>query len=360
MKRYRLGLCTGGGDCPGLNAVIHAVVRHAVGIHGMEIVGVRDGLTGLIEEPNAVMPLTMRDVAGIHDRGGTILGTTNKGSPFRHKDRGEKILRRITESWKAQHLDALIVIGGDGTHFMSRTLVESGLHVVGVPKTIDNDLHGTDHTVGFATAVDIATDAAGRLGSSADAHNRIMILEVMGRDAGHIALHAGIAAAADVVLLPEIPFSYDAIEARVRERQLLGRNALLMVIAEGAHEKGKAQAYKESNGVKMLGGISHRVAAEIGKRTGVDVRVTILGHIQRGGTPNAIDRVLASMMGTHAVELVARKKFGRIVAVSKGRLTDFPYAKVEDSRRLVELDGEHVRTAEAMGICLGRKTGWKA
>ncbi len=355
----KLGLCTGGGDCPGLNAAIRAVVKHAAGVHGFEVLGIRDGLTGLSTEPNQVIPLALPDVHGIIDRGGTILGTSNKGSPFRKKAEAARVVKMIERSWKRQGLDALIVIGGDGTQFMARHLVMLGFPIIGIPKTIDNDLIGSDNTIGFATAVDTAVDAAERLGSSADAHDRVMVLEVMGRDAGHIALHTGIAAGAHAVLLPEIPFRIEELVLRLQRRQALGRSSYLVVAAEGAHAVGGDRSFHGNpTGGEMLGGIGHRVAAALHERTGVDARATVLGHVQRGGAPNAADRLLATELGVRAVELAAAKKFGRVVGTRGGKLIDIPYLKISDQRRLVDLKSELIRVAEAVGVCLGRASDY--
>lgn len=363
MKRqgFRLGVCTGGGDCPGLNAAIRAVTRHAIGVHGMQVFGSRDGLTGLIDSPNDVRELTLDSVAHIMDLGGTILGTSNKGSPFREEKQAKATLKAIQTSWKKHKLDALVVIGGDGTQGMARYLSVAGLPVVGVPKTIDNDLVGSDLTIGYSTAVEIATDAAGRLRSSADAHDRVMILEVMGRDAGHIALATGIASSADACLIPEIPIDLGVIANRLKQKAAGGRNAFLIVCAEGATEKGKRQAFQEAaSGAKILGGIGQRIANSLHEATGIDARVAVLGHVQRGGPPNAEDRLLATAMASRAVELVAKGDFGKIVAWEKGKLSEILYADLPDTRRPVDLKSTEIRTAEAQGICLGRPNGYKA
>lgn len=351
----RIGLCTGGGDCPGLNAVIRAVVKHATLSYGIEVIGIRDGLTGLMPIPPDVSLLGLGSVHGLIDRGGTMLGTTNKGSPFRDIKKGDSAKERIKTGCDTLGLDALIVVGGDGTQYMARQLFENGIKIVGIPKTIDNDLLGTEATVGFSTAIDIATDAAERLKTSAEAHNRVMILEVMGRDAGHIALHAGIASAANVILLPEIPFDYKSVVAKIKESESAGRFDNLVVVAEGAHPHGGQASYKPTtSGGKVLGGISQEIAQVLQKHTGYETRVTVLGHVQRGGKPNATDRILATLFGVHAVDLVAVKKFGRVVALKNGRVTDVPYSVIEEKRRILRLDDELIKTAEAIGICLGR------
>lgn len=357
----KLGLLTGGGDCPGLNAAIRAVVKHAIGGLGMDVVGIREGLTGLMGDPPDIRPLSLRDVHGIHALGGTILGTNNRGSPFRKPDEAAKALADARRGWLQLGLDALIVIGGDGTQFMARRLSDAGLPLVGIPKTIDNDLIGTEQTIGFETAVEVAADAAARLATSADSHDRIMVLEVMGRDAGHIALMAAIAAGANAALIPEIPFSYELLEERIKARQALGRSSFLLVVAEGAAPAGGNAVFREApSGTLVAGGIGAEVARQLHQRTGVDARATVLGHLQRGGAPSAPDRIFAALMGKRAVDLVHAKKFGRVVGVHKGDLIDFPYAKVEDARRLVDLSSEVVKSAEALGISLGRKSSYKA
>jgi 6-phosphofructokinase 1 len=358
-QRVRLALSTGGGDCPGLNAVIRAVVRHAVGTHGMEVLGIRDGLTGLLAEPNVLVPLSLEAVAGIHETGGTILGTSNKGSPFRRAD-GAAALAQLEAAWRRHALDALVVVGGDGTQLMAKALDAAGLAVVGVPKTIDNDLCGTDLTVGFATAVEVAAEAASRLRTSADAHDRAMILEVMGRDAGHIALATALASGANAAVLPEIPYDEGELIARCRARSAAGRSAFLVVAAEGAFPRGGQPSYLESaSGGRLLGGSGARLARLLAEGAGVEARVAVLGHVQRGGPGNAADRILAARFGARAVDLVAAGKTGRIVAIKDGALVDFPYKRVVDRRRLVTVDGDEVRAAEATGISLGRKNAYQ-
>ena len=321
----------------------------------MDVIGIRDGLSGLEDEPNDVRPLTIKDVHGIDELGGTILGTNNSGSPFRDAVQGAGVLRQIKKSWLAQKLDAAIIIGGDGTQNMAKHLVSAGgLKVVGVPKTIDNDLIGTQRTIGYATAVEVAAGAVQRLRSSADAHNRVMILEVMGRDAGHIALAAAIAGGADVALIPEIPFSPARVAAAAKAKQADGRASLVVVVAEGAYADGSEPSFQESAaGQKLLGGIGAMVARDLTKRTGIDARCTVLGHLQRGGAPNAEDKILAAQFACRAVDLVAAKRFGRIIAFNDGTLTDFGYEDVVEPRRLVDLTGDEITTARSLGILLG-------
>ena len=354
-KTFRLGVCTGGGDCPGLNAAIRAITRHAIMTHGYEVLGVPNGLTGLVEDENHVLPLTLARVNDIIEHGGTILGTTNQGNPFRDKTRGPRIKQAMIRAFKRHRFDALIVIGGDGTQFMTRELVLEGLPIVGIPKTIDNDLCGTDLTIGFATAVEIAAQAAMRLRTCADAHNRAMLLEVMGRDAGHIALHSALAAGADYALIPEIAFDLNAMTQRLKARRKSGHAASLIIVAEGTAPRGGYQVFQTTgNGTKVLGGIGSRLAHQIQERAGIDARATVLGHLQRGGPPNAADRILASRFGVHAVNMVAVGDFGKIVCSIQGQLGSIPYQLVEHRRRTVDLSSDTVLAAEATGLWLGR------
>lgn len=352
----RIGLCTGGGDCPGLNAVIRAVVKCAIRRHKLEVYGIADSFDGLLDRPTRIRRLVERDVAGILDRGGTILGTSNKGSPFKSADGGAEARRRITEAWKENQLDGLIVIGGDGTQRMACILSrELGIPVIGVPKTIDNDFNASDISVGFMTAVDVAADAITRLQSTAEAHNRIMVAEVMGRDAGYIALHAGIASGAHVILLPEIPFDFSAILKKLQERKAAGRDFAVIVAAEGAYENAQTPLFRTSStGSMHLGGIGDLVARELFQRTGTATRVTVLGHIQRGGSPISIDRILATAMGTHAADLASSNKFGRIVGMRGGVITDVAYDDATTVTRSLDPEDFFIRSAESIGVCLGR------
>lgn len=353
-KRLKLALCTGGGDCPGLNAAIRAVVNTAVKSHGAQVVGVRSGLTGLLH-PESVKNLTVADTDGILELGGTILGTNNQGSPFRDPNQAATTLAAIQKNWRRLKLDGMIVIGGDGTQFMAKRLSMSGLNIVGIPKTIDNDLMGTDQTIGYSTAVDIATDAACRLRTSAAAHDRIMILEVMGRDGGHIALATALASGADACLIPEIPFANEAILKHVKQRQKDGRNHYLMIVAEGSAEIGGEQLYSAASGnAKVLGGMGQYVANVLHAGTGRDVRVAVLGHIQRGGSPNADDRILGSMLGVTATHMAISGAFGSIVGVRGGKLVTIPYKTLTHKRRSIQIDDARIAAAEAMDICLGR------
>lgn len=359
----RVGILTGGGDCPGLNAVIRAVVKSAVGHYGWEVVGIEDGYDGLVGEPR-VRVLTPADVQGILPRGGTILGASNRGNPFAvpvrrpdgtvfYEDRSEQVIENI----ERLGLDALIAIGGDGTLKIGLELSEKGVPIIGVPKTIDNDIAGTDVSFGFDTAVETATDAIDRLHTTAESHHRVMVLEVMGRNAGWIGLYAGLAGGADVILIPEIPFDLNKVVEKVTMRERAGRRFSIVVVAEGARPVGGEPVFVEPPGngnYGRLGGIGNRVGADLSAMTGKETRVTVLGHVQRGGSPTAFDRVLATRFGAEAVRMVARGEFGRMVAVRGQKLTSVEIADAVRVPKLVEPDGELVRTAEEVGISFGR------
>lgn len=351
----RVGVCTGGGDCPGLNAAIRAVVRHGTLHHRLEMIGILNSINGLLEDPPHFRQLGLSDVSGIFDRGGTILGTSNKGSPFKDAASTAASITKLKKSWRSIGLDALIVIGGDGTQTMSQQISASGLNVIGIPKTIDNDYTPTEISIGFATAVDVAANAIQRLHSTAEAHSRYMIVEVMGRDAGYIALHAGIASGASIILLPEIPYSYEAMLAKINERGTRGRKFGVVVVAEGAFEKGQKPIFRSSaTGTLNLGGVADEVARQLHTRSGFDTRVTVLGHVQRGGDPMPSDIILASLFGVHAMDLVAQKKFGRVVGLQRGHISDTAFADIARQTRCLALNDSYIHTAEAIGICLGR------
>jgi ATP-dependent phosphofructokinase / diphosphate-dependent phosphofructokinase len=317
----RIGVLNGGGDCPGLNAVIRAVVRKGVEGHGLSILGFRNGYRGVLE--GSVMELTPESARGILHRGGTILGTS-KINPFR-VDGGLELLR---ENLDAYQIDGLIAIGGEGTLGAAARLASEGVNVVGVPKTIDNDLAATDYTFGFDTAVQVATDAIDRLHTTAESHNRVMVLEVMGRNAGWIGLYSGLAGGADVILIPEHPFDIDEVCEHLRHRQGAGHLFSIVVVAEGAvPRKGTLEVPvydRDEYGWPRLGGISNMITAEIERRTGFETRVTILGHVQRGGSPTAFDRVLATRYGVAAIDLAAASGWGRMVSLRGIEMVDCP------------------------------------
>ncbi len=363
----KIGICTGGGDCPGLNAVIRAVVKHAIGSYGMEVWGITDSFNGLMCRPLDVRRMKINEVTDLLDRGGTVLGTTNAGNPFKFRDKKSGVIdnksQMVMDAYKELGLDALVVVGGDGTQSIAAEFANLGMNIVGIPKTIDNDQAATDVSIGFQTAVDIATEALTRLRSTAESHERIMVLELMGRDAGHIALHAGIAGGANVILIPELPFEYAPIIKKIEERKNLGRYFSIVVVAEGAFEKGGAPTYNSTTtpatfATRHLGGIGAMVAEKLNQITKVDTRITVLGHVQRGGSPDAYDRILGSAFGVYAVDLIQQKKFGDVVGIKNGKFTQTKYAEVLDRTSPVSLTGHFVRTAECTGICLGRETNY--
>jgi 6-phosphofructokinase 1 len=331
----RIGVLTGGGDCPGLNAVIRAIVQRAIKSHGWEVAGVRYGWRGLLVDE--VESLDLSRISGILPRGGTILGTS-RTNPYKEPD-GEA---RIRASMKAHGLGALIAIGGEDTLGAANKLAQAGFPVVGVPKTIDNDVNGTDATFGFDTALTVATEAIDRLHTTAESHDRVMVVEVMGRHAGWIALESGIAGGADMILLPEFPLPFREVCDVVRRRHERGKKFSIVVVAEGARLADDAGQVLPTQGEKLdafghirLGGIGARLAERIEERTGFETRYTILGHIQRGGTPTAFDRVLGSRFGVAAVDLVAREGYGRMVALRGTQIVDVPLAQALGSLKTV-------------------------
>ena len=358
MSVRRIGVMTGGGDAPGLNAVIRAVVKSGINCN-CEVIGLEDSFDGLIE-PNRWRPLTTKDVTGILRIGGTILGTTNRGNPFAYPVNTSGGKRdysdRCIEMFHELKLDALVVIGGDGTLAIAHEFHKRGIPIVGVPKTIDNDIVGTTNTFGFDTAVSFATDAIDRLHTTAEAHHRIMIVEVMGRYAGWIALYAGVAGGADVILIPEIPFDIEKIAERLRHREQFGARFSIVVVAEGAKPLGgKVSVVKEAEGayVERLGGMGSIVAADLEKLTGKETRFVVLGHLQRGGAPTSFDRVLATRFGARAVELIQQRQFGTMVAFHPPDIVAVPLSEVVGKTRNVPLSFDVIRTARAMNIALG-------
>lgn len=360
-KTKRIGILTGGGDCPGLNAVIRAIVKTAEHDYDMEVVGFLDGYEGLIE--NRYRNLDLRDVSGLLAEGGTILGTSNRADPFRfpvlqdeeyvYLDRSSQAIR----NFESLGLDVLIAIGGDGTMAASAGMVEKGLKVVGVPKTIDNDLCGTDVTFGYDSALSIATEAIDRIHTTAQSHHRVMIVEVMGRYAGWIALGAGMAGGGDIILIPEIPYDIGAVADMVKTRNSLGKNFSIVVVGEGAKPIGGDMVVKRrienSPDSIRLGGISHQIAAQLEGLINIECRVTILGHLLRGGAPTARDRILATRFGVEALHLVAKGEYNRMVGMRQGEIGSIPIQDVAGKTRLVTADHPWTKTAESTGICLG-------
>ncbi len=356
----RIGIVTGGGDCPGLNAVIRAVAK-AANRRGWEAVGIVNGFEGLLE-PRKTVPLDYHALDGLLVRGGTILGASNCGRFAAKTGFGTErrlpaaLLDATREGMQALALDALVAIGGDGSLAIAQQMHEHGIPVVGVPKTIDNDVNGTVLTFGFLSALDCVTLAIDRLHTTAESHSRVMIVEVMGRFAGWIALYGGIAGGADVILVPEVPFRYDSIVSKIREREAAGKHFTMVVVAEGAREHDHGFVTRSDhavNGEARLGGIGAMVASELEKRTGKEVRACVLGHLQRGGTPSPFDRMLCSMFGTEAIELVAAGAFGQMVAFSGSHVVAVPLAEAVARLKTVPPDGDMARTARALGICLG-------
>jgi len=356
----RLGVLTGGGDAPGLNAVIRAVVKSAVNA-GIGCLGLEDSFDGLLDT-NRSRVLLPNNVTGILRIGGTILGTKNRGNPFAYPPsdaKGAPVIdysQRCIDTFHRLALDALIVIGGDGTLTIGHRFFTLGLPIVGVPKTIDNDIFGTMNCFGFDTAVQFATEAIDRLHTTAEAHHRVMVVEVMGRYAGWIALHAGIAGGADIILMPEIPFDLEIVADRIREREKWGARFSIVVVAEGAAPKGgKASIiHAAHNGaVERLGGIGALVARRIEKLTGKETREVVLGHLQRGGTPSSYDRVLATRLGGAAVDFARRGLFGMMVASNPPDIVPVALQDVVGKSRKVPLDSDTVTTARAIGVSFG-------
>jgi len=368
----RIGVLTGGGDCPGLNAVIRAVAK-ASAKRGWECIGILGGYEGLLE-PRRTIPLDYQRLSGLLSRGGTILGTANRGKFSAKVGHGQsralpkELLEGVKTGMEALDLFALVSIGGDGSLSIAQQLFEYGIAIVGVPKTIDNDLEGTLFTFGFDSAVACATDALDRLHTTAESHNRVMVLEVMGRYAGWIALSAGVAGGADVILIPEIPFSYESICSKIQERENLGKKFTIIIVAEGAREKDgdfievesarcadrtPQRGVRTQPGEARLGGIGAIVNAEIEKRTGKESRVCVLGHLQRGGSPTTFDRALCSIFGATAVELVAAGGFGKMVAFTGPQVDAIKISDAIGKLKVVRPDGNFVRTARALGICFG-------
>lgn len=358
----RLVVLNGGGDCPGLNAVIRAVVKTAILRYDWEVWGSEDSFDGLIK-PNKLVPMTLDSVRGILPLGGTILGTTNKGNPFRYPEKNEQgetvyydYSQRVIDRFRELEMSAMIVIGGDGTLTIAQKFLEAGVPLIGVPKTIDNDLMATEITFGFDTALHTATDAIDKIHSTAASHDRVMVVEVMGRNAGWIALEAGTSGGADVILIPEIPFSVEKVCAKILDRARAGRAFSVVVVAEGAAAAGKDKVYLEEakqGAAARLGGVGFLVGDMIQKRTEVDTRVLVLGHLQRGGSPTPFDRLLGTRFGVGAVELAVQEKWGSMVCLKCGKIEAASIKDAIAQERLVDPGGEHVKAAKAIGIAFG-------
>jgi ATP-dependent phosphofructokinase / diphosphate-dependent phosphofructokinase len=347
-----IGVCTGGGDAPGLNAVIRAAVKAAILKHDWKVIGIPDGFDGLIW-PEKSRELTLKDVSGILPRGGTILGTTNRGNPFCHRimEDGKEVIRDISDQVIANGrklgIDAVISIGGDGSQKIAYELFLKGMNIVGVPKTIDNDLSATEITFGFDTALHTATDAIDKIHTTAESHHRVMVIEVMGRDAGWIALEAGIAGGAHVILIPEIPFQLQRVCEYVAHRESLGKFFTIVVVAEGI--KLPPGLTPPSHGVT----VGNVVGDAIGSLSHKEVRISVLGHIQRGGSPSPFDRILGTRFGVAAVDLIATGGFGKMVCLHQAQIGSVSIADAIGNLRKVDPASEMVRTARAIGICFG-------
>lgn len=357
----RIGVLTGGGDCPGLNAALRAVTKTAINEHGMSVVGFKDGYEGLVE--NKYRELSYDDVSGILERGGTILGSSNKADPFHYPvKKGDGIAfldlsERALKNARRRGVRALVCIGGDGTLSTAERLEQKGLPCIGIPKTIDNDLRGTDFTFGFDSALRTATEAIDKIHTTAESHHRVMVIEVMGRYVGWLALCSGIAGGGDVILIPEIPYRIKVICDLVKARHRKGRRFSIVVVSEGARAAGGkmvvARMVSDSPDPVRLGGIGRVLADEIEKKTGLETRVTILGHLQRGGGPTPFDRILATRFGVEAVRLAAEGESGRMVGIRGEKIVSVPIHNAIERRRSVPRNSPLIRAARAVGSCFG-------
>ena len=356
----KIAINTGGGDAPGLNAAIRAATLAALK-RGWEVYGIENGY-GSIFTDDPFIKLDEKAVRGITMQGGTILGTANRGNPFEmpyQKDDGswktKDVSDKLVQTFDDHGIDALVAIGGDGSMNIASKLIQKGLNIVGVPKTIDNDIYGCDVTLGFDTAIDIATGAIDRITTTAESHHRLMVVEVMGRYAGWIALYSGIASSADVILIPEIPFSYDSIVEKIKEREAKGRHYTMIVVAEGAVEKdGDIVTKGKTAGQQVqLGGIADRVANELSERTGKESRSVVLGHLQRGGSPSTYDRLISLRFGAAAIRCVEEHDYNKLVVLQDNKLTRIPITSIEGKMKSVALESDTVQTARDIGICLG-------
>jgi phosphofructokinase-like protein len=360
-QKNRIAILTGGGDCPGINAVIRAVAKKAMDEKGMEVIGIEDGYEGVVTQ--RYQKLRNKDVSGILTLGGTILGTSNKANPYRYPvKRGRKLeLRDLSQTalrnLRKLNVDCLVCIGGDGTLSIAHRLFKDGIPIVGVPKTIDNDLKGTEITFGFDSAVQIATEAIDRVHTTAQSHHRVMIVEVMGRRAGWIALYSGVAGGGDIILIPEIPYDISVVTEKVKERNKRGKRFSIVVVAEGARPKGGEvviqRIVKESTDPIRLGGIGFVLGEQIEEITGLESRTVLLGHLQRGGPPTPFDRLLATRLGTKAVELIENQEFGFMVGVKGDALVKVPLETVARGSRLVPLNHPLMKSARSVGTSFG-------
>lgn len=357
----RIGVLTGGGDCPGLNAVLRAVIKTAINKYNYEVIGFRDGYRGLVM--NDFIKFKSDDASGILDKGGTILGTSNKHNPFNYKvERNNKVeyldlSDRVVDNLQMHKIEYMVFIGGDGTLTSARDFSRKGVKAIGVPKTIDNDLSGTDKTFGYMTAIDTATEAIDKLHSTAESHHRVMILEVMGRYAGWIALESGLAGGADVILIPEIPYDLEKVYKKLEERRSHGKHFSIVVVAEGAKPKDGdmviSKIVEDSPDAIRLGGIGEKLADDLEKIYGLETRVTVLGHLQRGGRPNPYDRILSTRYGVKAVELINEGEHGVMVCLKGNEIATVSLEDAVGKLKTVPTDGELIRISKAIGLCFG-------
>lgn len=369
----RIGILTGGGDCPGLNAVIRAAVKVGIERYGFEMYGIEDAFHGLVDleyrSPNGNRWLKSADVRRILAQGGTILGTSNRGDPFEYIVKTPSgtvttidVSDRVIENARAIGLDGIISIGGDGSMRIAQKFIDKGLPIVGVPKTIDNDLGSTDQTFGFDTAVSIAMEAIDRLRDTAESHDRVMIVEVMGRDAGWIALHAGLATGADAILLPEIPYKLEPLAEMIERRKARGQHYSIVVVSEGAKPAGGAASITEVKAGSMprLGGAANRVSDGLSRLVDAEMRVTVLGHVQRGGSPSNFDRILGTRYGHAAAELVAERRYGHMVSLRNDVITSIPIREAIATPKRVDPRSQLVETARATGVIFGDEAPGKS
>jgi len=360
-KKKRIGILTGGGDCPGINAVIRAVAKKAINEKDMEVIGIEDGYHGIVN--NRYRTLKYDDVSGILTLGGTILGTSKTANPYRYAvKKGSKLgfqdlSRKTIRNIKKLDLTCLVCIGGDGTLGIAYRLFKDGIPIVGLPKTIDNDLRGTDITFGFDSAVSIATEGIDRIHTTAESLHRIMIVEVMGHRAGWVALYSGVAGGGDIILIPEIPYDMNIITEKVKERNKKGKRFSIVVIAEGAKPKGGdiviQRIVKESSDPIRLGGIGFVVGEQIEKITGLETRTVVMGHLLRGGSPTPFDRILATGLGTKAVDMIEDKEFGYMVGVKRNSLVTVPLKEVAKGPKIVPSNHPMIKAARSLGTCFG-------
>lgn len=364
MAKARIGVLTGGGDCPGLNAVIRAIVKTAINIYDYEVIGFKDGYNGLTY--NRFMKLGLDDVSGLLDKGGTILGTTNKFDPFKvpvdHD--GEKQYRdmsdRIADNLKMHGIGCLIVIGGMNTIMIANKLIKKGINIVAVPKTIENDVPGTDNTFGFMTGVNTATQALDKLHSTAESHHRVMILEVMGRRSGWVALESGIAGGADIILIPEIPYDINLVARTILERKNAGKGFSIISVAEGCRSTDDKSPINEDDSPEFCqsySGVGNCLALQLEKLTQLEAKVTVLGYLQRGGEPGPYDRILTTRMGVSAVNLVAKEQFNKMTGICNHQITPVSIAEIAGKVKNVPVDGELMQIARSMGVSFGDNIG---